>query len=145
MTMKALEGRCLCGAVKVRVPTGDPEGEVHVDVCHCNMCRKWSGGPMMVIDCSNDVQFEGEESISVYQSSDWAERGFCKKCGTNLFYRLRDNSFCAVLADLFDQDDRKLLAKQVFIDEKPTYYSFSNETQNFTGEELFAQFAPPNE
>lgn len=31
---------------------------------------------------------------------------------------------------------------QVFIDEKPSYYTFANDTQNMTGAEVFAMFAP---
>ncbi len=34
---------------------------------------------------------------------------------------------------------------QIFIDEKPDYYSFSNKTYNVTGEEVFAQYAPTPE
>ena len=34
---------------------------------------------------------------------------------------------------------------QVFIDEKPDYYSFANETKDMTGQELFAMFANPSE
>jgi hypothetical protein len=30
-----------------------------------------------------------------------------------------------------------------FIDEKPSFYNFSNETTNMTGAEFFAMFAPP--
>ena len=29
---------------------------------------------------------------------------------------------------------------QIFIDEKPDFYSFANETTTLTGEEVFAQF-----
>ena len=37
-----------------------------------------------------------------------------------------------------------VLEHQVFIDEKPDYYSFANETKNMTGAEIFAQFVPPS-
>ena len=40
-------------------------------------------------DCGTDVIFEDESAIGVFESSEWAERGFCKSCGTALFYRLR--------------------------------------------------------
>ena len=42
---------------------------------------------------------------------------------------------------LDDQSGLKLTG-QVFIDEKPDWYAFANETRNMTGAELFAMFAP---
>ena len=32
---------------------------------------------------------------------------------------------------------------QIFIEEKPSFYAFANETKNMTGEEVFALFAAP--
>lgn len=46
---------------------------------------------------------------------------------------------------VFENLDGLEFKSQVFIDEKPTYYSFSNKTENKTGEELFSQFAPPED
>ena len=46
---------------------------------------------------------------------------------------------------IFDNSEGLVFDLQVFIDEKPEYYSFANETKNMTGAELFAQFAPPSE
>ncbi|VAW85809.1 hypothetical protein MNBD_GAMMA17-2160 [hydrothermal vent metagenome] len=43
---------------------------------------------------------------------------------------------------LFKADDEFELDIQVFIDEKPGYYCFSNETRKLTGEEAFAEFSP---
>ena len=37
----------------------------------------------MVVDCGADVTFKGEENISVFNSSLWAERGYCNKCGSH--------------------------------------------------------------
>jgi hypothetical protein len=109
------------------------------------MCRKWGGGALLAIEGGSDVSFEGEENIGVYQSSQWAERGFCKKCGSHLFYRLKDNSQYYIPAGIFERDEDFVLEHQVFIDEKPEYYSFANKTKNLTGAELFAQFTSSSE
>lgn len=77
-------GRCLCGAVSF--VADDVAAEVHS--CHCDMCRRWNGGPAFATSVGR-VTFEGEENVSRYDSSAWAERGFCTRCGTNLFYRLK--------------------------------------------------------
>ena len=50
---------------------------------------------------------------------------------------------CHNLENPCDDDKNLVFSHQVFIDEKPTFYSFSNETNNMTGAEIFAKFAPP--
>ena len=89
------------------------------------------------------MTFDGEDSIQVYDSSDWAERGFCGKCGSHLFYRLKESQQYMVPAGLLDGGDDLVFDHQVFIDRKPSYYDFANETQNMTEAEVFEKYAPP--
>ncbi len=131
-------GSCLCGAVSIQANNMD----THVGACHCGMCRKWGGGPLMAVDCGTDVRFDGEEYISVYDSSDWAERGFCKKCGSHLFYRLKQTQQHIIPAGLFDGSPHFVFDHQVFIDKKPSFYDFANETHDMTEAEVFAKYAP---
>lgn len=132
-----VKGSCLCGAVTIDAKTMSK----NVGACHCSTCRKWGGGPLLVVDCKDEVSFSGSENISTFSSSDWAERGFCSKCGTHLFYRLKANNQYIMSAGLFDVEAQLIFDHQIFIDEKPGYYSFSNETTNMTGAEVFAQFS----
>ena len=96
----------------------------------------------MEIACGSAVSFNGEESVSVFDSSAWAERGFCRKCGTHLFYRLKESGQHMIPVGIFDGDEGLVFDSQVFIDEKPDFYSFSQETKDLTGAELFAKYAP---
>jgi hypothetical protein len=43
------------------------------------------------------------------------------------------------------RNPRLVFDHQVFIDEKPSYYCFPNETENLTGAEVFAKYAPSTE
>ncbi len=135
------KGSCLCGAVRFTAKTVDKS----VGVCHCNMCRKWSGGPLMAVSCGSEVLFEGEENISMFDSSEWAERGFCRQCGSHLFYRLKGNNEHIMSVGLFDDDSEFVFDHQVFIDKKPAFYNFENQTENMTEAEVFAKYAPPSE
>lgn len=132
---------CLCGKIEIKVK----HKSLNVCACHCGSCRKWGGGPFIEVNCGSDVSIVGKEHMKVFNSSDWAERGFCAVCGTHLFYRLKASQEHMVPIGLFQNTEGLVFDKQVFIDEKPGYYSFANETNNLTGEELFAQFAPPAE
>jgi len=139
MSVTTGTGSCLCGTVRFTANTM----ETHIGACHCNMCRKWASGPLMAVDCGTDVQFDGGDSIGVYNSSEWAERGFCKQCGSNLFYRMKHSGQHMMAAGLFDDSPDFTLSHQVFIDKKPDFYSFSQETTDETEAEIFAKHAPP--
>ncbi len=134
-------GSCLCGETQITVK----DISKSVGACHCEMCRKWGGGPLMAVDCGSEVSFLGEENISVYNSSDWADRGFCNQCGTHLFYRLKESKQYIMPVGLFDNDKNFVFDHQIFIEKKPSFYCFENETKNMTGAEVFAQFAPQSE
>ncbi|MGD1701227.1 GFA family protein [Dapis sp. BLCC M229] len=112
-----------------------------VDICHCSMCRKWTGGPLLAIECGDQVRFEGSDSISVFNSSEWAKRGFCSQCGTHLFYRLKQKKYYMIPVGLLDRDSNLTFEQQIFIDEKPSFYSFANKTKNLTKAEVFAQYS----
>ncbi|MGI9558535.1 MAG: GFA family protein [Thermodesulfobacteriota bacterium] len=134
-TIKA-EGKCLCGAVKFTAE----EAAKSVGVCHCDMCRRWGGGPFMATGCGSKVDFEGADNIEVFDSSDWAERGFCRKCGTHLFYRIKRNGAHMMTAGLFGGSVPFELTHEVFVDEKPGFYDFSGNTEKMTGKECFEKF-----
>lgn len=137
MSSEKMTGSCLCGAVRV---TAHVEKHI-VDACHCSMCRNWGGGPLFAVECGNAVSFQGEESIAVFDSSDWAERGFCSRCGTHLFYRLKSGGETVLPAGLLQGSDQWSFEHQIFTDEKPDWYEFANRTENMTGAEVFAKFA----
>ena len=131
--------QCLCGGVHINAESIKP----HIGACHCKTCRKWGGGPFMELNCGADVAITGTDNMQIFDSSEWAERGFCKVCGTHLFYRLKATQEHMIPVGLFSDDANIEFGSQVFIDEKPDYYSFADETEKLTGEELFAKFSPP--
>ncbi len=134
-------GSCLCGAVNFTVKSISDK----VGACHCNMCQKWGGGPLLAVDAGTDVTYDGADNISVYDSSEWAERGFCAKCGSHLFYRFKGTQQHMVPAGSLDNTGSLIFDHQVFIDEKPAFYCFSNATEDMTGAEVFAKYAPEYE
>ena len=129
-------GSCLCGAIRITANNFNNK----VGACHCGMCRKWGGGPLMAVNCGTDVLFEGEDNISVFNSSGWAERGFCKKCGSHLFYRLKESQQHIIPVGLFDDQELFVFDSQVFIDKKPQFYSFANKTNDMTEAEVFEKY-----
>lgn len=131
------KGACLCGKITISVKDVDNK----FGACHCDTCRIWTGGPQMAIGCGQNVEIEGKDYLSVYDSSAWAERGFCKECGTHLFYRLKASNEYRVLAGLFTDSISPKFDMQFFIDKKPEFYSFAEQTTNLTEKQIMEYFA----
>ena len=131
-----VSGHCLCGAVSFTATAKSHE----VLVCHCSMCSRWAGGIAMFVEIFGAPEFKGQETIGVYRSSPWGERGFCNACGTSLFWKLAGKERYTLSAAALDDKSRLRLATEIFIEDKPDYYSFANDTCKQTGEEAMAAF-----
>ena len=129
-----VKGHCLCGAVSITV-TG-AHGEI--DICHCDMCQRWGGAFYAGLEADN-FTIEGEDAVSVYASSNWAERAFCSKCGSNLWYRFTPTGNRTFLAGLFDLPEGMGIKHQIFVDEKPDWYDLAQESPMKTGPEIIAE------
>ena len=131
-----LSGGCLCGSVRFTAVAAKAE----MDVCHCGMCRRWSGGVLMTVPCT-DVAVADEANLGVYHSSEWGERVFCRNCGTSLFWRQRSGEgHVAVAFPSLDNAPGLAFAEEIFIDEKPELYAFAGERRRKTGEQVVAEF-----
>ncbi|MEP3072351.1 GFA family protein [Maricaulis sp.] len=135
------QGRCLCGASAF---TAKLKSET-VDACHCSMCQTWGSGPFMAVECSEAPVFDDDSALGVFSSSDWAERVFCKSCGTPLMWRMKDGGHCSVSAGALTLSDKARFEVEIFIDEKPAYYDFANDTRKMTGAEVIAAFTAGQE
>jgi hypothetical protein len=84
--MEAYEGRCLCGAVQYRIrpPT------LFCAHCHCRYCRRAHGAGVVTWCGVPTDQFElteGSDCLRWFASSNESRRGFCRVCGTTMFFR----------------------------------------------------------
>lgn len=129
--MVEMTGRCLCGAVTYTARDVEKEFKA----CHCGMCRRWSGGPAFAAH-AGDVEFRGEEHIRRYDSSAWAERGFCGRCGSNLFYRLKPGGTPILWLGTFDDQSGFQLTGEIYIDAKSEGYSLAGDHPRYTEADL---------
>ena len=136
--MATTRGACLCGSVEIEASVSPTVG-----ACHCDICRTWGGGPLFALDGGDQVRLTGEDNVRTYPTTDWAERGFCSQCRPPLSTRRTYTGRYILPAGLFDRAVADLVFDhQIFVDQRPRYYAFANETREQTGAEVFAQFAP---
>lgn len=134
--MSNSEASCLCGAVNITAKDVNPK----FTVCHCQSCRKWGGAPFFAVKCGTKVHINGGNSVKEYESSSWASRGFCKECGTHLFYKFKERGEYNMPVGMFPNLKGLEMDMQYFSDMRPSYYCFSNETQEMTTAEIMAYF-----
>lgn len=132
------KGHCLCGSVKL-----EGRGAPKIEVCHCDMCRHWHGGPGMVVMFDGGAHVvSGADHVTVFESSEWATRSFCKSCGSTLFYKLKGaDAPHGSQAGLFDLPKGLSIHEEIFVDEQPDYYRFDTQAPRLTGKEVFERFA----
>ncbi len=132
-------GGCLCGAVRFTAQAAD-----HFHACHCDSCKRWSGGVYLGVDVGDSLNVEDDASLSYYNSSAWAKRGFCKLCGSTLFWSAPDFGVMYVAYNAFDVAPKGEFQQELYIDKKPSAYSFAQSTQQMTKAEVEAMFAGDN-
>ena len=132
-----LNGQCMCGAVKVTARAPNPI----LRACHCDMCRRHSSGAFVSIATDPD-SLVVEGYAKSFQSSDWAERGFCEVCGSTLWYGTLHDGVKNLSAGLFDNAGGAPMKLEFFVDQCPQGYAFAGDHRKMTTEETIALFAP---
>lgn len=133
--MSGKSGQCLCGAVRFTAHEVDTD----IGACHCRMCQRWAGGPFIAVT-SKGVKFEDETELHRYQSSNWAERGNCRKCGSIVFYRLLASDDFELAVGAFDDSSDFRMSGEIFVDLKPACYEFAGEHPRLNEKETMARF-----
>lgn len=135
-----LQGRCMCGAVTVVTTMAKPM----LRVCHCDMCRQQtSGGFVSIANDPQDVTATGP--FEIYRSSEWAERAFCRTCGSTLWYGTVHDGARNLSAGLFDNAGGAPMKLEFFVDKCPQGYAFAGDHKKLTTEDTIALFAPQDD
>ena len=129
-----IEGHCLCGAVTIALDR--PKHEI--EISQCDMCRRW-GGSFYSAQTGENAEVSGGDTITAYRSSEWAERAFCSKCGSNLWYRFLPTGNRSFSAGLFDAAAKYAVEKEIFVDESADWSRIAGDHPRQTGEEVIAE------
>ncbi|PWR01097.1 aldehyde-activating protein [Meridianimarinicoccus roseus] len=112
-------GRCECGRVVFEVS----ELRKTVTVCHCSQCRRTSGHLWASTHAPLDaVRFIEDAGLVWYASSDHARRGFCRNCGSSLFYQENGEGGIGIAAGCLDDTEGLRIGKHIFVADKGAYY-----------------------
>ena len=117
-----MKGRCMCGAVTFELAS-TPKG---VSVCHCGQCRRQSGHLWASAFLPReDIRVKGE--VRWHRSSESAERGFCPRCGSFLFWRADGEGTQSVAMGALEEPTGLSLEKHIFTADKGDYYDLPDD------------------
>jgi len=118
-----VNGSCLCGQVNF-----DLIGELRsVVYCHCQQCRKTSGHFVAATVVMNeDLKMVTDAGLAWYRSSDKAERGFCKECGSSIFWRPDNDNYIGVMAGALESPTGIEACEHIYTDDAGDYYSIDD-------------------
>lgn len=112
-------GGCHCGAVRYAV-----DGPLReVIYCHCGQCRKQSGHFVAATRCADAaLSVTGAGNLTWYASSPTARRGFCRQCGSLLFWKAQDSEGTSIMAGSLDSPTGLVESHHIFVADKGDYY-----------------------
>jgi hypothetical protein len=137
-----LAGGCQCGCVRYEL-SGAPD---HVSVCHCRMCQKACGGPIMAFARvrKGALSWTRGQPAS-FRSSSLVERQFCAACGTPLTYNLIEGPNISVTIGSLDDPEAARPVLQYSIEHELSWFSTittlpGKRTEEFITPDLAARF-----
>ncbi len=123
-------GGCLCNGVRYRV-TGPLRPVVY---CHCSQCRRTSGHFVAVTAVAKDaLAVVADKSLDWFTSSDVASRGFCKRCGSSLFWLPKAREYVCIMAGTLDESRGLEAVKHIYVKDKGDYYDLTDDLTKVPG------------
>ena len=122
-------GSCLCGGVKFKTNGFHRQ----VSNCHCIQCMKTHGNFAAYTALKDiNVKFITKRTLRWFKSSKKAQRGFCKKCGASIFFKMNKSSTISISAGIFDKSLKLKTIRNIFTKNKLKYYSLGSNIPKFS-------------
>ena len=116
-------GACLCGAVRYEV-LGPLRPIVY---CHCGQCRRTSGHFVAATAVAKDeLVVDPDTDLGWFESSEIASRGFCRRCGSSLFWLPKAEDYVCIMAGTLDNPGGVEAVAHIYADAKPGYYELND-------------------
>lgn len=118
-------GSCLCGAVEFQIlgPMDD------VVACHCTQCRKMTGNYWTSTHVADaDLKLTKQDGLAWFASSTEAKRGFCKECGSSLFWKSNNSTSTSLCVGAIDGPTELQLGGHIYCGSKGDYYEITGGT-----------------
>jgi hypothetical protein len=123
-------GGCLCGAVKYQI-----HGTLYnVINCHCSKCRRIHGHHSAYASSKReDLELLEQRGLKWYRSvkdeTPSVYRGFCKECGSSLFWDARGDNYIYISAGTLDQPTGLKTIGHIWLSQAGDYYELTDDLE----------------
>ena len=127
-TLQATTGGCLCGGVRYEV-----QGPLRDVVnCHCSMCQRLHGGFGPHSKARKEhITVTNDDELAWYNTSKVARRGFCRRCGSSLFWEPFEQDSTGIVAGSLDGPTGLKTIGHIFVSEKADFYEIADALPQF--------------
>ena len=125
-----VSGGCLCGAVRYELtPPLRP-----VVACHCRQCRRTSGNFVSATAAPRQrFALTNDEGLEWFRSSQGAKRGFCRVCGSSLFWSAEELDTISIMAGTIDGETGLRTVAHICVADKGDYYALNPAEPQYDG------------
>ena len=119
----------MCGHVRYEI-----DGPIRdVIACHCEQCRRASGHYVAATAANpNDLKVTIDEGLSWCTGTRQIRRGFCRLCGSTLFFDHGSEYPTGVAAGSLDSAKNVKITAHIWTDEAGDYYKIADGVPQFT-------------
>ena len=125
---KSLSASCLCKGVNLKI-NGDFRPVIN---CHCIQCAKTHGNFASYTSIlEENIVFKSKKTLKWFKSSKNASRGFCRNCGSSIFFKRSGSRAISLSAGLLQNPTGLKSISHIFIHNKRDYYKLSDKLPKF--------------
>jgi len=133
MDERASSGGCLCGAVRYRA-----RNLRDVLFCHCEKCRRTHGHVSAYASARReDLELVNDRGLTWYRSetdeTPGVHRGFCRVCGSSLFWDPRGQEHVYISAGTLDQPTGLRAVGHIWLSQAGDYYRITDDLPRSEG------------
>ena len=102
--------------------------------CHCRQCRRTSGNYVSAT-CVRRENFvlTNDKGLKWYKSSDFAERGFCRECGSSVLWSARARDTITIMCGTIDGNTGLETVAHICVADKGDYYRINTSEPQYEG------------
>ncbi len=127
---KTFHGGCLCGAVRYQL-----KSPLRPSVaCHCRQCRRTSGHYVSATSVPRkSFVLTISDGLKWYRSSERARRGFCRECGSSLFWSADARDTISIMTGTIDGETGLRTVAHICVADKGDYYELNPSEPQYNG------------
>ena len=138
-----VSGSCLCGGVRFEID----QAVGPFEICHCNRCRKTSGGvglPMLRVETRYYRMLQGQELVQGYEAPilyrpPAYHASFCSRCGSPVPPAEPEGDTFEIAAGLLDDDPKMRPDKHIFVEFLPAWDAITDGLPEYTIDKLYQE------